>query len=167
MVLIGAPWAGKYDVDDPASGPQVESDLNAIKTVVDGNIDYTNIKANGGIRVVDLDTGTLLHHRGPSTKEKYLRGVKTVASGVGGSITVAVTFATDCDNPTGATAFSVAPRVYVMARKQAAWADWRLVVMQDASPSTTAVTFTISPSSLANFASDQTITLEWLAVGSY
>ena len=165
MALLGNPWSGNLDVGDPASGPDMETWLNAIRTVVNA-LDNTNLTAAAGVNTTKLDYGVLIHHRGPATLMKFYTGTKNVTlAGTPGKGTAAVSFTSGADVDGGAgTDFSSAPRVMLtLVLANGAAAD-RIVATLDSTPATTGFTICCQVAEIG-IASTATVAVQWMAVG--
>jgi hypothetical protein len=166
MTTLGNPWNGNTDATDPLVGADVKTWLDAIRTVINGGIDNTNIAAGAAIALSKLEYGLLRNHLGASVQEKYMRGSKSVATGAGTSYAGAnalITYKDDCDTPTGATAFSVAPRVYYTPIDNGAAAVC-VIATHDTTPGTTTVQMKLRLSGAGNLPA--TVVVHWLAIGT-
>ena len=163
MTLLGTPWSGKLDLSDPASGPLLESWLLAIQGIIDGNIDFNNVNALGNLPLTALATGVWEHNAGSSVKRKIMRGKKSVATAAATTATATITFATDTDDPTGATAFKAATVPVVTMTAVGAVAT---ICMLTAAPSNTAATIKLwGTDGAAAVALPDPIVIHWEAVG--
>lgn len=151
-------WSGTLDVDDPADGPGMDTNLDGLKTASD-SIDNTQIAAGAAIEQTKLDIGAILHNAGVSTQIRLLWGRKSVTL-VGGVKNDTVDFSTEA--AVGAVDFG-SGNPYVLLVCENLTTDTNICTAQlTARPSTTGFSFRVEDQT----ASGETVFMYWFALGN-